>query len=129
MVSIAISDFVIARLWLCALRSSASPQKCSTRAGGPAAGLLDRGTSNEFWTIPDRNQINEGMVTLLPRRLAVRPLFLAPIWRECYYSARVIFSPLNIKGSFDYATDDARAIQKMIDSEADAYIISNHKVF
>src|SRR5262249_53252682 len=51
------------------------------------------------------------------------------IRRGCYYSAKVIFSRLNIKGSFDYATDDARSIQKMIDGEADAYIISNHKVF
>jgi TRAP-type uncharacterized transport system substrate-binding protein len=46
-----------------------------------------------------------------------------------FYSAKVIFSRLNIHASFDYATDDARSIQKIIDGEADAYITSTGKVF
>jgi uncharacterized protein len=46
-----------------------------------------------------------------------------------YYSARVIFSRLNMKVSFDYKTDDARALQKIADGEADAYITSTGKVF
>jgi TRAP-type uncharacterized transport system substrate-binding protein len=47
-----------------------------------------------------------------------------------YYSAKVIFSRLNIKAStFDYRTDDARALQKIADGEADAYITSMGKVF
>jgi TRAP-type uncharacterized transport system substrate-binding protein len=46
-----------------------------------------------------------------------------------YYSAKIIFSRLNINASFDYATDDARSIQKMIDGEADAYVVSTAKVF
>jgi len=46
-----------------------------------------------------------------------------------YYSAKVIFSRLNIKATFDYRTDDARSIQKIIDGEADAYITSTGKVF
>jgi TRAP-type uncharacterized transport system substrate-binding protein len=46
-----------------------------------------------------------------------------------YYSAKVIFSRLGIKATFDYKTDDARAIQKIIDGEADAYITSTGKVF
>jgi len=46
-----------------------------------------------------------------------------------YYSAKVIFSRLNIKATFDYRTDDARAIQKIADGEADAYIGSTGKVF
>jgi TRAP-type uncharacterized transport system substrate-binding protein len=41
-----------------------------------------------------------------------------------YYSAKVIFSRLGIKATFDFKTDDARAIQKIIDGEADAYITS-----
>jgi TRAP-type uncharacterized transport system substrate-binding protein len=45
------------------------------------------------------------------------------------YSARVIFSRLNIKATFDYRTDDARALQKIADGEADAYITSTGKVF
>src|SRR5215475_11658950 len=36
-----------------------------------------------------------------------------------YYSARAIFSRLNIKANFDYKGDDARAIQKIVDGEAD----------
>src|SRR6266478_490792 len=46
-----------------------------------------------------------------------------------YYSAKVIFSRLNIKATFDYRTDDARALQKIADGEADAYITSTGKVF
>jgi TRAP-type uncharacterized transport system substrate-binding protein len=46
-----------------------------------------------------------------------------------YYSAKVIFSRLGINATFDYRTDDARAIQKIIDGEADAYITSTGKVF
>jgi TRAP-type uncharacterized transport system substrate-binding protein len=46
-----------------------------------------------------------------------------------YYSAKVIFSRLGIKAQFDYWTDDARAIQKLIDGESDAYITSTGKVF
>src|SRR5260221_7529969 len=46
-----------------------------------------------------------------------------------YYSARVVFSRLNIKAGFDYKTDDARALQKIADCEADAYIGSTGKVF
>ncbi len=46
-----------------------------------------------------------------------------------YYSARVVFSRLNIKATFDYKTDDARAVQKIADGEADAYIGSTGKVF
>jgi TRAP-type uncharacterized transport system substrate-binding protein len=46
-----------------------------------------------------------------------------------YYSARVIFSRLNIKATFDYKTDDARALQKIADGEADAYITSTGKIF
>jgi TRAP-type uncharacterized transport system substrate-binding protein len=46
-----------------------------------------------------------------------------------YYTARVVFSRLNIKATFDYKTDDARALQKIVDGEADAYITSTGKVF
>jgi TRAP-type uncharacterized transport system substrate-binding protein len=47
-----------------------------------------------------------------------------------YYTAKVVFSRLGIKpASFDFRTDDARAIQKIVDSEADAYITSTGKVF
>jgi TRAP-type uncharacterized transport system substrate-binding protein len=46
-----------------------------------------------------------------------------------YYSARVIFSRLNMKAEFDYKTDDARALQKIADGEADAYITSTGKIF
>jgi TRAP-type uncharacterized transport system substrate-binding protein len=46
-----------------------------------------------------------------------------------YYSAKVIFSRLGLKAQFDYWTDDARAIQKVIDGESDAYITSTGKVF
>jgi TRAP-type uncharacterized transport system substrate-binding protein len=46
-----------------------------------------------------------------------------------YYTAKVVFSRLNMKATFDYRTDDARAIQKIVDGEADAYITSTGKVF
>jgi TRAP-type uncharacterized transport system substrate-binding protein len=46
-----------------------------------------------------------------------------------YYTAKVVFARLGIKASFDFRTDDARAIQKIIDGEADAYIGSTGKVF
>ena len=46
-----------------------------------------------------------------------------------YYSAKVIFARLGMKAQFDYWTDDARAIQKLIDGESDAYIGSTGKVF
>jgi TRAP-type uncharacterized transport system substrate-binding protein len=46
-----------------------------------------------------------------------------------YYSAKVIFSRLNMHVTYDYWTDDSRAIQKIIDGEADAYITSTGKVF
>ena len=47
-----------------------------------------------------------------------------------YYSAKVILTRLNIKAaSFDYRTDDARALQKIADGEADVYITSTGKVF
>lgn len=46
-----------------------------------------------------------------------------------FYSARVIFNRLGLTASFDYATDDAKSIQKLIDGDADAYIVSTGKVF
>jgi TRAP-type uncharacterized transport system substrate-binding protein len=46
-----------------------------------------------------------------------------------YYSAKVIFSRLNMDVTYDYWTDDSKAIQKIIDGEADAYITSTGKVF
>ena len=46
-----------------------------------------------------------------------------------YYAAKVIFSRLNMNVTYDYWTDDARSIQKIIDGEADAYVGSTGKVF
>jgi TRAP-type uncharacterized transport system substrate-binding protein len=46
-----------------------------------------------------------------------------------YYAAKVIFNRLNMKASFDYWTDDGRAVQKIADGQADAYIGSTGKVF
>lgn len=46
-----------------------------------------------------------------------------------FYSAKVIFSRLNINATFDYKTDDARSIQLLVDGEADAYIGSTGKPF
>jgi hypothetical protein len=41
----------------------------------------------------------------------------------------VIFSRLGLNATFDYRTDDAAAIQKIVDGSADAYITSTGKVF
>src|SRR5215467_6804337 len=46
-----------------------------------------------------------------------------------YYTARVVLSRLNMNATFDYKTDDARALQKIADGEADVYIGSTGKVF
>jgi TRAP-type uncharacterized transport system substrate-binding protein len=46
-----------------------------------------------------------------------------------YYAAKVIFNRLNMKATFDYWTDDAAAIQKIVDGQADAYIGSTGKIF
>src|SRR5215467_3071532 len=46
-----------------------------------------------------------------------------------YYTARVVLSRLNLNATFDYKTDDARALQKIADGEADVYIGSTGKVF
>jgi TRAP-type uncharacterized transport system substrate-binding protein len=46
-----------------------------------------------------------------------------------YYSAKVIFSRLNIHATFDFRSDDALAIQKLVDGRADAYITSTGKIF
>ena len=46
-----------------------------------------------------------------------------------YFSAKTIFSRLNINATFDYTTDDAAALQKVIDGEADAWIVSVGKIF
>jgi len=46
-----------------------------------------------------------------------------------YYSAKLIFSRLSMHVTYDYWTDDSKAIQKIIDGEADAYITSTGKVF
>ena len=46
-----------------------------------------------------------------------------------YYAAKVIFSRLNMNVTYDYWTDDARAIQKIVDGEADGYVGSTGKVF
>jgi TRAP-type uncharacterized transport system substrate-binding protein len=46
-----------------------------------------------------------------------------------YYAAKVIFNRLNMNATFDYWTDDAAAIQKIVDGKADAYIGSTGKVF
>jgi TRAP-type uncharacterized transport system substrate-binding protein len=45
------------------------------------------------------------------------------------FSAKIIFSRLNINATFDYRTDDALALQKVIDGEADAWIVSVGKIF
>jgi hypothetical protein len=46
-----------------------------------------------------------------------------------FYATKVIFTRLGMNATFDYRTDDARAIQKIVDNEADAYIGSTGKVF
>jgi len=45
-----------------------------------------------------------------------------------YYSAKVIFSRLNIKATFDVETDDNLGLQKVVDGEADAWFVSTGKV-
>jgi TRAP-type uncharacterized transport system substrate-binding protein len=216
--------FLFACIWLCALadyaRSQTAPLVSPPRQ--PALANTAADASNETWTIPDRNRINEGTVTVItapaggatsifgsdmarvldddatirvlpvlgrgPVRNVVDILYLKTIDMGAvaadvpefyklqykipditsrlryitklyhnelhivaptsiksifdlegkrivaqtdvgYYSARVIFSRLNIKATFDYKTDDARAVQKIADGEADAYIGSTGKVF
>jgi TRAP-type uncharacterized transport system substrate-binding protein len=46
-----------------------------------------------------------------------------------FYAAKVIFTRLGMNATFDYRTDDGRAVQKIIDGEADAYIGSTGKIF
>jgi TRAP-type uncharacterized transport system substrate-binding protein len=46
-----------------------------------------------------------------------------------YYSAKVICTRLGINATFDYRTDDARAVQNIADGTTDAYIGSTGKVF
>ncbi len=46
-----------------------------------------------------------------------------------FVSARIIFSRLNIGATFDYQTDDTLALQKVIDGQADAWIVSAGKIF
>ena len=41
----------------------------------------------------------------------------------------MIFTRLNMKVTYDYWTDDARAIQKIVDGEADAYISEHRQDF
>jgi len=211
---------VIAFLLLFALTSPAIPQKYTATPRQPAP--PPAGSSNQYWTIPDRNQVNEGTVTIItapaggatsvfgsdmarvlddeatirvlpvlgkgPVRNVTDILYLKSIdmgavaadvpefyklqynvpdiasklryiarlyFNEVhivakssinsifdlegkriiaptdvgYYSAKVIFSRLKINASFDYATDDARSIQKMVDGEADAYVVNTAKVF
>jgi hypothetical protein len=45
-----------------------------------------------------------------------------------FYAARSIFSRLNIKCTFDVQTDDTLALQKVVNGEADAWIVSTGKV-
>jgi len=45
-----------------------------------------------------------------------------------FYAARSIFSRLNIKCTFDVQTDDTLALQKVVNGEADAWIVSAGKV-
>jgi TRAP-type uncharacterized transport system substrate-binding protein len=46
-----------------------------------------------------------------------------------YYSAKVICTRLGINATFDYRTDDAKAIQNIADGTTDAYVGSTGKVF
>ena len=46
-----------------------------------------------------------------------------------YYSAKVICQRLGINATFDYRTDDARAVQNIADGTTDAYVGSTGKVF
>jgi TRAP-type uncharacterized transport system substrate-binding protein len=46
-----------------------------------------------------------------------------------YYSAKVIFNRLGINATFDYRTDDGKAVQNIADGKTDAYVTSTGKVF
>lgn len=46
-----------------------------------------------------------------------------------FFSARIIFSRLNIDAHFDYQTDDTLSLQRVIDGQADAWIVSVGKIF
>jgi TRAP-type uncharacterized transport system substrate-binding protein len=46
-----------------------------------------------------------------------------------YYSAKVICTRLGINATFDYRTDDAKAVQNIADGTTDAYVTSTGKVF
>jgi len=46
-----------------------------------------------------------------------------------FFSARIIFSRLNIDARFDYQTDDTLSLQRVIDGQADAWIVSVGKIF
>src|SRR5215470_13402355 len=217
--------FVVACVCLCMLSGYATSQTAPLAPAPrlPALPSTDADGSNETWTIPDRNRINEGTVTVItapaggataifgsdlarvldddatmrvlpvlgkgPVRNVVDILFLKSIDMGAvaadvpefyklqykipdiqsrlryiaklyhnelhivapksiksifdlngkrivaqtdvgYYTAKVVFQRLGIKAaSFDFRTDDARAIQKIVDGEADAYITSTGKVF
>jgi TRAP-type uncharacterized transport system substrate-binding protein len=43
------------------------------------------------------------------------------------YSARAIFSRLNLNVTYDYLTDDTGALQRVVDGQADAWIVSTGK--
>jgi len=45
-----------------------------------------------------------------------------------FYAAKSIFTRLNIKCTFDVQTDDTLALQKVVNGEADAWIVSTGKV-
>jgi TRAP-type uncharacterized transport system substrate-binding protein len=45
-----------------------------------------------------------------------------------FYAAKSVFSRLNIKSTFDIHTDDTMALQKVVNGEADAWIVSTGKV-
>jgi TRAP-type uncharacterized transport system substrate-binding protein len=45
-----------------------------------------------------------------------------------FYAAKSVFSRLNIKSRFDIQTDDTLALQKVVNGEADAWIVSTGKV-
>jgi len=44
-----------------------------------------------------------------------------------FYAAKSIFSRLNIKSTFEVQTDDTLALQKVVNGEADAWIVSTGK--
>jgi TRAP-type uncharacterized transport system substrate-binding protein len=46
-----------------------------------------------------------------------------------YYSAKVIFTRLGINATFDYRTDDGKAVQNIADGKTDAYVTSTGKIF